>query len=223
MNTQTTGKSSKPVKTSLAVAALLALTIGLAALPATGAAAFAPTASIFNGTSAIAGNTERYLHVKVEDAENGESVNVNLPLSLAEKILPTVNHGDLHHGRVKVHDLDVDGVDLRAILDALRDAEDGEFVTVKQKDQEVHVAKSKNNLIVHCTENKDNAKRGQKVEVTVPMKVVDALMSTMKDNELDVVAAIHALAEAGDAVLVTVQDASQHVRVWVDSHSGSAE
>ncbi len=34
--------------------------------------------------------TERYLHVKVEDSSKGESVNVNLPLSMAEKILPTV-------------------------------------------------------------------------------------------------------------------------------------
>jgi len=35
------------------------------------------------------------------------------------------------------------------------------------------------------------------------------------------VAALHELSDAGDALLVTVQDASQHVRVWVDSKSTS--
>jgi hypothetical protein len=49
------------------------------------------------------------------------------------------------------------------------------------------------------------------------MKVVDALFSTAKDNELDVLAALHALGDAGDALLITVQDDSQHVRIWVDS------
>lgn len=213
-----TNTTSTTLKRFLSIAALCALTIGLAALPATRAAAAAA------GSPAIVFATpggERYLHVKVEDSEKGESVNVNLPLSMAEKILPTVNHGDLHHGRVSVHNMDVDGVDIRAMLDALRTAEDNEFVTVKQKDQEVRVAKSKGNLVVHVIDNHDGEKKGQKVEVTVPMKVVDALMSTMKDNELDVAAAIHALAEAGDAVLVTVQDATQHVRVWVDSKSST--
>jgi len=55
------------------------------------------------------------------------------------------------------------------------------------------------------------------VDITVPMKVVDALLSTAKENELDVAAALRALSDAGDSLLVTVQDASQHVRIWVDS------
>jgi hypothetical protein len=90
---------------------------------------------------------------------------------------------------------------------------------VKQKDQDVRVAKLNGNLIVHVL---DKSKDGQKVDVTVPMKVVDALFSTVKDNELDVAAAIKALSDAGDAVLVTVQDATQHVRIWIDSNSNSA-
>jgi hypothetical protein len=57
--------------------------------------------------------------------------------------------------------------------------------------------------------------------VTVPMKIVDALFSTSKDNELNVIAALHALSEAGDTLLITVQDASQHVKIWVDSRGTS--
>jgi hypothetical protein len=164
----------------------------------------------------VAAPAERYLHVRVEDPAKGESVNVNLPLSLAEKILPTVNKGGLHDGHVTINHADFNDVDVRAILDAIRTAPDNEFVTVKEKDQDVRVAKSNGNLIVHV---RDNTKGGEKVDVTVPMKVVDALLSTAKQNELDVAAALQALSAEGDALLVTVEDATQHVRVWVDSRN----
>jgi hypothetical protein len=127
-----------------------------------------------------------------------------------------VNKGSLHNGHVTIGKADLNDVDVRAILDALRTAQDNEFVTVKEKDQEVRVAKSNGNIIVHV---RDSGKEGQKVDVTVPMKVVDALLSTAKENELDVAAALRALSDAGDALLVTVQDATQHVRIWVDSHN----
>jgi hypothetical protein len=169
--------------------------------------------------AAMAGPAERYLHVKVEDASKGESVNVNVPLSMAEKILPTINKGELHNGHVKIGHTDMDDVDIRALLDAVRTAPDNEFVTAEEKDQDVRVAKLNGNLVVHI---RDGNKGGQKVDVTVPMKVVDALLSTTKDNELDVSAAIKALSDAGDSLLVTVEDASQHVRIWVDS-KGSQE
>lgn len=167
-------------------------------------------------TGALAAPAERYLHIKVDDPSKGESVNVNVPLSMAEKILPTVNKGSLHNGHVTIGKADLNDVDVRTILDALRTAQDNEFVTVKEKDQEVRVAKSNGNLIVHV---RDAGKDGQKVDVTVPMKVVDALLSTAKENDLDVAAALRALSDAGDALLVTVQDATQHVRIWVDSRN----
>jgi len=168
---------------------------------------------------AEAATAERYLHIRVDDSAKGESVNVNVPLSMAEKILPTLNKGNIHQGRVTISDAEMDGVDMRAVLDAVRSAPDNEFVTVRQKDQEVRVAKSNGNLVVHVRES---GKDGKKVDVTVPMKVVDALFSTAKQDEIDIVAAIRALGDAGDTLLVTVHDATQNVRIWVDAH-GSQE
>ena len=173
-------------------------------------------------TTAAAPAAERYLHVKVDGGTKGESVNVNVPLSMAVKILPTINHGDLHNGRVTISNADINDVDLHAILDAVRTAPDNEFVTVKSKEQDVRVAKSNGNLIIHVRDSrKESGKNGQKVDITVPMKVVDALFSTAKQNELDVAAAIRALGEAGETVLVTVQDAEQNVKIWIDSKSGA--
>ena len=173
-------------------------------------------------TAAAKPAAERYVHVKVDGGTKGESVNVNVPLSMAIKILPTINHGELHNGRVTISSADINDVDVRAILDAVRTAPDNEFVTVKSSEQNVRVAKSNGNLITHVRDSgKDSGKSGQKVDVTVPMKVVDALFSTAKQNELDVAAAIRALGEAGETVLVTVQDAEQNVRIWIDSKSAA--
>jgi hypothetical protein len=163
---------------------------------------------------APAAPADRYLHVNVEDSTKGESVNVNVPLAMAEKILPAINNHGLHDGKVTIHNAEMNGVDVRALLDAVRTAPDNEFVTVTNKDSNVRVAKANGNIIVHVI-GKQN--KGQKVDVTVPLKIVDALFDTEKNDELDVAAALRALSDAGDILLVTVQDSSQKVRVWVDS------
>lgn len=188
-------------------ATAIALSLGVAALFA--AAVPAPAAT-----------GERYLHVRVQDAQKGESVNVNVPLSMAEKILPAINHEPLHNGTVTFHQAEMNGIDVRAILDAVRTAPDNEFVTVTQKNQNVRVAKANGNILIHVR-NHDN--KDQNVDITVPMTVIDALFSTAKQNELNVAAALHSLADQGSNLLVLVHDASQNVRIWVDSNATASE
>jgi len=48
------------------------------------------------------------------------------------------------------------------------------------------------------------------------MKVAEALLSAGKD-ELDLVAALHALGAQGDEELVSVKDSENTVKVWLDS------
>ncbi|HEX8879627.1 MAG TPA: hypothetical protein VF749_06330, partial [Candidatus Acidoferrum sp.] len=53
-------------------------------------------------SSATAEKGERWLHVRVISTDGkGETVRVNLPLQLAEKVLPAVNHDRLHNGKVR--------------------------------------------------------------------------------------------------------------------------
>jgi hypothetical protein len=100
-------------------------------------------------------------------------------------------------------------------------------VTVQSKDSDVRVAKQNGYLVVHVLDHsrdgdkakKDGGKKSQ-VEVKVPMKVVDALFSAGKD-ELDLVAAIHALSAQGDTELVSVKDSENTVRVWLDAKNTS--
>jgi hypothetical protein len=158
---------------------------------------------------------DRWLHVRVTNPSgNEETVRVNVPLELAEKVLPTINKDRLHRGRVKFDDIDCHGADLRALVDAVRSSKDGEFVTVQSRDSDVRVAKHNGMLFVYVHEK--NHPRRSEVEVKMPMKVVDALFSGDKD-ELDLVAGLRALSSQGDTELVSVKDEENTVRIWLDS------
>jgi len=168
---------------------------------------------------ALAAPADKWLHVSVVDGKGGkaETVRVNIPLSFAEKVLPAIQVDKLHNGKVKIEECDMNGLNLWAILEAVRDTRDGEFVTVEAKDGNVRVAKSKGNLLVKV---RDGKKGDQKVDVQVPMPVLEALLSGEK-NELDLAAAVRALGAHGDTLLVSVNDEGSTVRVWVDSRNES--
>jgi len=169
--------------------------------------------------SSTSAHGDRWLHVRVISTDaKGDTVRVNVPLELAEKVLPAINHDQMRNGKVRLGNVECDGVDVRALLDAVRTSKDGEFVTVQKRDADINVAKREGYLLVHV-KDKDRP-RAQQVEVKVPMKVVEALLSGDKD-ELDIVAALHALANQGDMELVSVKDEENTIRVWVDSKSVS--
>ena len=158
---------------------------------------------------------DRWLHVRVENPQpKGETVRVNVPLELAAKILPTINHDRLHNGKVKIDAVHSHDVDLRALFDAIRTTKDGEFVTVQSDDSDVRVAKKEGYFLVNVHEKK--AAKNEQVEVRVPMKVAEALLSAGKD-ELDILAAIHALSSQGDTELVSVKSNNESVHIWLDS------
>ena len=186
---------------------------------------FAPVsllAQANTASSSSSSTSERWLHVRVVNTdEKNETVKVNVPLELAEKVLPAINKNELHDGKVRISHGDMNGVDVKTLLDAIRTSKDGEFVTVQSTDADVRVAKQGGYMLVHVTEknaptkNRKSAEKSR-VEVKVPMKVVDALLSAGKD-ELDLVAALKALSANGDTELVSVKSDDATVHVWLDS------
>ena len=205
---------------------------------------------------------ERWLHVSVTNHDpQGERVRVNLPFSIAEGVLGSIKHDRLDHGIIKIDHGHMDEIDFRKLYASLKDAKDGEFVTVESSSCNVRVAKENGFLVVKVhdkegrierrfhdgkhfdrndsdrknldrkdlarkdsdrkdSEAKDSDKRDQDVYVRVPLEVVDALFSA-GPNELNLVAALHALASHGDTELVTVKDSENSVRVWVDAKNTS--
>jgi ribonuclease HI len=160
-----------------------------------------------------------YLHVRVSNPTTHELVRVNVPLTLAEKVIPAINHGQLREGKVCIGNFKADDVNIRAILAALKTAPEGEFVTVQDTDDNVRVAKEHGQLVVHVIDQKGN----ENVDVTIPWQVAQALISDTTDNELNVEAAVKALETVGDTTLVRVNDHDETVRVWVDSNNTDKE
>ena len=203
--------------------------LGFVSATALVACSLLPTLAVAQSSS----NPDQWIHVRVENREDkSETVRVNVPVDMAVKVLPAIKNKNLCDGKVHIDSGHIDDVDLHTMLDAVRTAKDGEYVTVESKDDNVRVAKSSGYLYIHVTEkkpsektakatsDKDSAKNAalkkSKVEVKIPMKVVDALLSAGKD-QLDVVAALRALSANGDMELVSVKDNDSTVRVWIDS------
>ena len=204
-----------------------------AALLALAACALAPAASLAQAAT----DTNQWIHIRVTSRDaKGEVVRINVPIEMAEKVLPAINKDRLHDGKVRIESGQVKDVDLRVILDAVRTAKVGEYVTVQSNETNVRVSKSNGMLYIIVTDKehwkkamaKEDAAKGEKasapvetkVEIKVPMKVVDALFSAGKD-ELDLVAALRALSAHGDTELVTVKDGENDVHIWIDSKNAS--
>jgi len=157
---------------------------------------------------------DKWLHVHVEEA-GGETVNVNIPLSIVESMLPHIAVDELQNGKLQIdagHDLD--GIDLRELAKALRDAPDADFVTVESNDESVRVSKEGDFLVVHANERGERS--NERVRVRLPLAVVDALAGE-DPNELDLIAALEALGEYEGESLVEVDSSDSSVRVWIDT------
>jgi hypothetical protein len=166
-------------------------------------------------TLAPASAADKWLHVHVEeDGERGETVKINVPLSVVETMLPLIEVDDLQRGKVRLDDDDLEGIDLRELATALRDTPDADFVTVESEDETVRVAKEGDFLIVHVDERDGHS--GETVRVRMPLAVVDALLGG-GTNELDLVAALEALGAYEGEALVDIRSDDSSVRIWIDS------
>jgi hypothetical protein len=168
---------------------------------------------------AITASTTRYLHVRVSNAGSHELVRVNVPLTLAEKVIPAINRGQLRDGKIQIGDFKADNVNIHAILDALKTAPEGEFVSVQNTGDDVRVAKEHGQLVVHVIDKNSN----ENVDVTIPWDVAQALISDTKEDQLNVEAAVKALENVGDTTLVRVSGRDENVRVWIDSRNADAD
>ena len=130
--------------------------------------------------TAVAGSGTKWLHVNVnEGGENGEMVRVNLPLDLVAQILPLVETEAFDRGKITIEGEEFEEVDIRGIVAAVNDAEDGEYITVDGPDENVRVSKKGNLLLINV---KESGAHGEEVKVRIRMEVVEALLSGDDDE-----------------------------------------
>ena len=159
----------------------------------------------------VAQKKDSWFHVEVkENKTEPKYVKVNLPLSMVDVALNVIQDKKLNKGKFKLPTDDVSIADMRKIWSELKKTGNAEFVTVQQKNETVRVAKDGNYVVVKITENKK-----QKVDLRVPVSVVDALLAGSGD-ELDIKGALLAMQKQNAGEILTVNDNETQVRVWID-------
>jgi hypothetical protein len=170
------------------------------------------------GSGAWAGpSSDRWIHIRVDDHDDGPGrVDIQVPIGMVSGLLPVLKHHSTHRGSLRLDGTDVDMQEIRSYWAAVRDAKDGEYITVRDADSKVRIAKKSGNLLVHV----DESPGGEKVRMTLPMALIDAVLAG--GDTLDVDALARALEQAPSGELLTVDDGDSHVRIWIDSAPAAA-
>jgi hypothetical protein len=166
---------------------------------------------------AQAGRDDPWIHISVHERQaGGSSVEINVPLSVAEPALALAPDSALAKGRVRLDAGDVSLAKIRRLWMELRETGDAPFVTARDSVSDVTVARAGNLLDVRVTEMGGD---GETVRLRVPVALVDALFAGQEDH-LDLVAAVKQLQTTRGEVL-TVEGPDSHVRIWIDEQPSS--
>lgn len=175
---------------------------------------------LLSAAALMADSAQRWIHVRVESARGGnDNLSINVPIQMASAVLPAVSASQHHAGNINLQ-ASVNGVDLRALLDAVRNSPDNVSATMELHDKVVSVARSGQNLLIKiASKPTDDHRTGETIAIKVPIPVVRAMLTDNSD-QLDIAAGIRALASQGD-VDVTVNKEKETVRVWTDTRTTS--
>ncbi len=160
---------------------------------------------------ALANEETRWVNVHVNDNTDGTNVEVHLPLNLVLSVLKSVDVDNFHRGHV---DLDIDDVDVDwvEILAAVKDAPDGQFVTVDSPDAKVSVSKQGGTLLIDVDEADGE---NSKVKVTLPLQFMDAIFIN-EESQIDVAGLLESFDHFPNGDIVTVESNEANVRVWIE-------
>lgn len=174
----------------------------------------------FSAAALMGAPAKRWIHVRVESARGvSGNVSFNVPIEMASAVLPSIQAGEHHQGKFNLQ-ASVNGMDLRAMLDAVRNSPDNVFMTVERRDTKVSVAKSGGDLLIRFSEKPSVEHHlGKTIAIKVPMSVVRAMLVNNSD-EVDIGGGIRALTREGD-MDVTVSGEKETVRVWTDTRTTS--
>jgi hypothetical protein len=183
--------------------------------------AILPALFAFALTAARVSASDLWLHVKVHDAKEDSHVTVNLPLSMVEKTASLIPAEARNAGKLRMGGKgDMDIAQLRQLWNEVKNRPDATYVTVDEKDSKVRVAKIGDYLSIIAKDHGDRQGSRENVEVKIPLEVVSALLSGTGE-EMNIGAAIQALARRGAGELVTVDGDAETVRIWVNAASES--
>ncbi|MFN8009348.1 MAG: hypothetical protein U0V70_20430 [Terriglobia bacterium] len=155
-----------------------------------------------------------WLHVEVKESKDDpEIVKLNLPFSMVDVALKIAQDKKLtkfNGGKLPLNSAELSVPDIKKLWTEFKKAGNADFVTVEKKTESVRIARDGNYLLIKVSEQKQ-----QKVDIRVPIEVVDALLSA-PGEELDIKAALVAMQQKGSGEILSVIDKDSTVRIWVD-------
>ena len=155
-----------------------------------------------------------WLHVEVKESKDDpETVKVNLPFSMVDVALKIAQDKKLtkfNDGKLPLNSSELSIPDIKKLWTEFKKAGNADFVTVEKKSESVKISRDGNYLLIKISEQKQ-----QKVDVRVPIDVVDALLSA-PGEELDIKAALVAMQQKGSGEILSVIEKDTTIKIWVD-------
>lgn len=173
------------------------------------------TLALLCGSAPGAADPDLWLHVRVDEGD-ATKVEIHLPFRLIGTALPMIDiGGHIHERSIHIDDHHLSYADIRDLWRQVRRGPDMTFVTIEEHDESVRIWKRDGYFHVRIRD-----RGNERVDVRMPLGVVDALMGAEDDFDLD--AAVAALVEHGVGELVEIRGDDETVRVWIDREPESA-
>jgi len=168
------------------------------------------------GGAVAAASDDRWIHVRVDDA-NGDKgrVDIQVPIGMVQSLLPVLK-GARAHGSIHIDAQSLDLAEFREYWTAVKNAKDGEYVTVRDEDSNVRIAKRGGNFLLTVDDNGGRSR----VRMKVPLPFIDAVLAGGDSMDLDALSG--ALAKAPSGEILAVDDENSHVRIWIDGSAAPA-
>ena len=165
---------------------------------------------------ASAASDDKWIHVRVDDTDGGKGrVDIQVPVGMVASVLPMLK-GAHAKGSIHLNDASFDVAEVRAYWSALKAAKDGEYVTVRNEDSDVRIAKRGGTFHL----NVDDKRGRSRVRMKLPLPLIDAVVAGGDTPDMGALAEALASAPAGE--LLTVDDEDSHVRIWIDGFAAPA-
>ncbi|HVN77503.1 MAG TPA: hypothetical protein VMW38_00760 [Terriglobia bacterium] len=153
-----------------------------------------------------------WMHLEVtEKGGDPGTIKVNLPVSMVDTALNMVKDKNLKEGHLKLDHTEISVVEMRQLWNELKNAGNAEFVSVEKKDETVRISREGSFVLIKV----NNTKNTEKVDIRMPISVVDALLSG-QENELNLKAALSSMKVGNAGDILTVNEPDTHVRLWID-------
>jgi hypothetical protein len=156
-----------------------------------------------------------FLHVDVQELEDGAHIQVNLPVALVEKGIGLMPRPFEIEGRITVGDWRLSRSDLERLHAAVRELEPRAETTLRIGGRKVDATLDRDQVVVDA-----RARHwwDEEIHLSIPFVVLEAFLAGPSEG-LDLVAGLHALAQREGTIVIEDDDALSRARVWVDAES----